>query len=130
MNSLLELVVYSTVLTFVAIMAGAILRNREWTLEGMKVGLSNRDNLPDETPMGGRAVRAASNSIEAFILFAPLAIVAHITGQAEAALLGAQLFFWSRVAYLPIYWAGVPYLRSVVWGVGVVGLVMMVLALL
>lgn len=130
MTPMLELIVYNTILTFVAILAGAVLRNREWTFEGMMVGLSNRDNLPEETPMGGRAVRAASNSIEAFVLFTPLAVVAHLAGQSEAAFLGAQVFFWARVAYLPVYWAGVLYIRSLVWGVGVVGLIMMVLALL
>jgi len=130
MNSLLELIVYSTLLTFIAIAAGPILRNREWTLEGLKVGLSNREKLPEETPMGGRAVRAASNSIEALILFTPLALVAHISGHGEAALFGAQLFFWSRVAYLPIYWVGIPYLRSAVWFAGVAGLGMMAMALL
>ena len=69
MTPLLTLVVYMTLLTFLAIMLGAFLRNREWTAEGMKVGLSNRDNLPEATPLGGRAERAAGNSIEALILF-------------------------------------------------------------
>ena len=33
---------------------------------------------------------------------------------AETAL-GAQVYFWARLAYLPIYAAGIPYLRSLVW---------------
>jgi uncharacterized MAPEG superfamily protein len=32
--------------------------------------------------------------------------------------------------YLPVYWAGITYVRSLVWGVGTAGLVMMVLAIL
>lgn len=125
MTAMLDLIVYHTVLTFLAIMAGGFLRNREWTLEGVKVGLSNREDLPEPTPLGGRAERAARNSIEAIVLFTPLALTAHVSGQADAALLGAQIFFWARVVYLPVYWAGVPYLRSGVWMVGVAGLAMM-----
>ena len=62
MTSLLQLVVLMTALTFISIMLGAVLRNREWTPAGMQAGLSNRDNLPEATPMGARAERAAANT--------------------------------------------------------------------
>lgn len=129
MTPLLQLVVCTTGLTFVAILLGAVLRNREWTPAGMKVGLSNRDNLPEATPMGARAERAADNTKENFILFLALALVAHAAGAENQALLGAQVFFWARVVYLPVYILGITYLRSAVWGVGVAGLAMMLLAL-
>jgi uncharacterized MAPEG superfamily protein len=75
MTTLLQLVAYMTVLTWVSIMAAAFLRNREWTLHGMQIGLSNRDHLPEPTPLGGRAVRASANTIENFISFAGLAMM-------------------------------------------------------
>jgi uncharacterized MAPEG superfamily protein len=130
MTPLLQLVAWTTVLTFVAILAGAVFRNREWTLEGMKLGLSNRDHLPEATPLGARAVRAATNTQESFILFVALALTAHAANADEAALLGAQVFFWARVAYLPIYWAGITVVRTLVWGVGTVGLAMMLFAII
>jgi len=130
MTTLLQLVAYMTVLTWVSIMAGAFLRNREWTLEGMKVGLSNRDHLPEPTALGGRAVRAASNTLENFVLFVALALTAHATGLDAEATLGAQVFFWARLAYLPVYWAGITYIRSLVWGVGIAGLAMMLFAII
>lgn len=130
MTPLLTIVVYLTLLVFLAILLGAFLRNREWTAEGLMVGLSNRDKVPEATPLGGRAQRAAANSIEAAVLFVPLALVAHAAGLDGEALGGAQVFLWARVAYLPIYLAGIPYLRSVVWLVGVAGLGMMVATLL
>jgi uncharacterized MAPEG superfamily protein len=129
-TTLLQLVVWMTVLTFVSIMAAAFLRNREWTPEGMKLGLSNRDNLPEPTPLGSRAVRAASNTQENFMLFVALALTAHAVGADQQATLGAQVFFWARLVYLPIYWAGITYVRSLVWGVGTAGLAMMVSAIL
>lgn len=130
MTRLLDFVVYMTVLTWISIMLGAALRNREWTLEGMKVGLSNRDHLPEATALGGRAERAAANTRENFILFATLALTAQLAGLGEQATAGAAVFFWARVVYLPVYLLGVTYLRSAIWGVGVVGLGMMLMALL
>ena len=130
MTTLLQLVAYMTVLTWVSIMSAAFLRNREWTLDGMKVGLSNRDHLPEPTPLGGRAVRAAANTIENFVLFAALALTAQAAGMGDEATLGAQVFFWARLVYLPVYWAGITYVRSAIWGVGIAGLAMMLFAIL
>ena len=129
MTSLLQLVVLMTALTFISIMLGAVLRNREWTPAGMQAGLSNRDNLPEATPMGARAERAAANTKEGFLLFLALALVAHAAGLDEQVLFGATLFFWARVVYLPLYIFGITVVRSVVWGVGVAGLVLMLLAM-
>lgn len=129
MNPLLDLVVYMTLLTFLAIMIGAFLKNREWTPEGLKAGLSNRDDVPEATLLGGRAERAAANSIEALLLFVPLALVAQLAGSAEQVLLGATVFLWARIAYLPIYLVGIVYLRSIVWAIGIVGLAMMAMEL-
>jgi uncharacterized MAPEG superfamily protein len=130
MTTLLTLVAYVTVLTWVAIVAAAFLRNREWTLDGMKTGLSNRDRLPEPTPLGGRAVRAATNTIENFVLFVALALTAHAAGMGDEVTLGAQVFFWARLVYLPVYWAGITYVRSLVWGIGIAGLAMMLFAIL
>ena len=80
MTALLELTVYFTVWTLIAVVAGAAIRNQEWTKEGRDIGLGNRDNLNEATPMGGRAERAAKNSIEAAVFFVPLALVANAAG--------------------------------------------------
>ncbi len=130
MTTLLELVAYLAVLTWFSIMAAAFLRNRVWTLEGMKFGLGNRDNPRETSPLGGRAVRASANTLENFVLFAALALTAHAAGKGDEATLGAQVFFWARVVYLPVYWAGITYLRSLVWVVGTAGLAMMLFAIL
>jgi uncharacterized MAPEG superfamily protein len=46
------------------------------------------------------------------------------------AVLGAQLYFWARLAYLPIYVIGIPVIRSLVWAVAMVGVVMIVMAII
>ena len=130
MTALLELTVYFTVWTLIAVVVGAAIRNQEWTKEGREIGLGNRDNLKEATPMGGRAERAAKNSIEASVFFVPLALIANAAGMDAEVMLGAQIAFWARIAYVPIYIAGIKYLRSLVWIVGVVGYGMMVAAML
>ena len=130
MTALLELTVYFTVWTLITVVVGGAIRNQEWTKEGREIGLGNRDNLKEATPMGGRAERAAKNSIEASAFFVPLALVANAAGMDAEVMLGAQIAFWARIAYVPIYIAGIKYLRSLVWIVGVVGYGMMVAAML
>ena len=130
MTALLELTVYFTVWTLATVVVGGAIRNQEWTKEGRQIGLGNRDNLKEATPMGGRAERAAKNSIEAAVFFVPLALIANAAGLDAEVLLGAQIAFWARIAYVPIYIAGIKYLRSLVWIVGVVGYGMMVAAML
>ena len=130
MTALLELTVYFTIWTLVSVVLGAAIRNQEWTKEGRDIGLGNRDNLQEATPMGGRAERAAKNSIEAAVFFVPLALIANAAGLDAEVILGAQVAFWARIAYVPIYIAGIKYLRSLIWIVGVVGYGMMISAML
>ena len=130
MTTLLELTMYFTVWTFLAVLVGGAIRNKEWTKEGREIGLGNRDNLKEATPMGGRAERAAKNSVEAAVFFVPLALIANAAGMDAEVMLGAQVALWARIAYVPIYIAGIRYLRSFVWIVGVVGYGMMVTAML
>jgi len=130
MTALLELTVYFTVWTLITVVGGAAIRNQEWTREGRDIGLGNRDNLKEATPMGGRAERAAKNSIEAAVFFVPLALIANAAGLDAEVMLGAQVAFWARIAYVPIYIAGIKYLRSLVWIGGAVGYGMMVAAML
>ena len=130
MTPLLEITVYFTVLTFMTVLLGALIRNREWTAEGRAIGLGNRDNLGEPTALGGRAERTARNTIEASIFFVPLALVAHAAGLDTEVLLGAQIAFWARLAYVPIYIAGIKVVRSLVWRVGATGYILMVIELL
>ena len=130
MTALLELTVYFTVWTLITVVVGAAIRNQEWTREGRDIGLGNRDNLKEATPMGGRAERAAKNSIEAAVFFVPLALIANAAGLDAEVMLGAQVAFWARIAYVPIYIAGIKYLRSLVWIGGAGGYGMMVVAML
>ncbi len=130
MTSTLTLLIYMAILTWLALLAASLIRASGWTLPGMMIAMGNRHNLPEATPLAVRADRAARNTVEGFILFAAIALTAHAAGVASPRVaLGAEVFFWSRVLYIPVYYAGIAYLRSVVWTVGVGGLGMMISAL-
>jgi len=95
----------------------------------LQVGLpalaGNREGLPPFTGWTGRAYRAHHNMLESLVLFAALVLVAVVTDKTNATtLLGAQLFFWARLAYAGVYLAGLPWLRTGVWLVSVAGLIL------
>ena len=60
-----------------------------------------------------------------------LVLVAHVSGKANATTaLASQLFLASRVIYTLVYMAGVPYLRTLVFGGGVLACFLILLQLL
>ncbi len=71
----------------------------------------------------GRAERALANYVENLVPFVALDLALIATGQTGG--LGATLWIIGRVAYLPIYLSGVPYIRTAAWALSIVGLMMM-----
>lgn len=131
MTPTLTIVIYMAILTWISLLLAALIRARGWTLQGTLLAFGNRDNLPDAVGFAGRAERAARNTLENFVLFAAIALVAHAAGASSPKLAqGALVFFWARLVYIPVYYLGIPYLRTGVWAVSIVGLVMMLSALL
>lgn len=91
---------------------------------GLKWNAGPRDGVPKPlTGVAARLDRASHNFLETFVFFAAavLAVVLAHDNNANTAL-GAQLYFWARVAYLPLYAAGIPYLRTLVWAVSLWGI--------
>ncbi len=130
MTPTLYYVIYSAALTLLALLLGSFFRNRLWTLQGMKIGVGNRDNVPPPTPFAARVDRAAMNTLENFVLFAVLALTAHVAGVDSAQVaFGAGMFFWARVAYLLVYLLGIAYLRTLIWLVGLAGMGMIAVAM-
>src|SRR5215218_2700574 len=81
--------------------------------------------------VAGRLDRALRNFVETFALFAAVVLVAHVTDTHDALTeWGTRLYFWGRVAYVLLYAAGVPLIRSLVWNVAMIGIALVVAALL
>jgi uncharacterized MAPEG superfamily protein len=98
---------------------------------GLPALAGNREDLPAITGWAGRAGRAHRNMLENLVLFAALVLVAHVMGKSNPMTVwGAQLFFWGRVAYAAIYLAGIAWVRTAVWFVSVIGLILIFLQLI
>ena len=87
--------------------------------------------LPPPNPVTGRLIRAQANFLETF----PIAIVALLgvviagrTSQWTA--LGGWIWLGARVVYLPLYWAGIKVVRTLVWTISMIGLAMVLKPLL
>ena len=101
------------------------------TQYGLKDLLGPRDDLGTHKPGLSRAKRATANMIEAMCMFVPLVLIAAVTGKSnEMTAYGAMTFFFARLVYAPLYWFGVPVLRTLAWFAGVVGLIMIFLQVL
>ena len=89
----------------------------------------------DETPeplgrLGGRIERAARNFLETFVFFAAAVLLLHATSRGNAtSTLGAQVYLWARLLYLPAYALGVPYLRTLIWAASLAGIIMVLMPL-
>lgn len=117
-----HLLLVATFVTWASLMLASTLRSRAWTPEGQKLAFGNRDAMPVPSPIAGRAQRAALNNVENLVLFVAALVAARLSGAApEATLSGAHLFAWGRVAYVAVYLAGIPYLRTAVWLLSVIG---------
>ena len=90
--------------------------------------VSARDEPPPPpSVLGGRAARAFRNYMESFPAFAALALAFLATNHPAG--IWPTLWIAARIVYLPLYLAGVPYVRSVVWGISLLALVAMLIRL-
>ena len=48
--------------------------------------------------------------------------------QDNSSAIGAQLYFWARLVYVPVYALGIQVVRTIVWAISIVGVVMVMLA--
>ncbi len=79
---------------------------------------------------GGRLDRAYRNFLETFPFFAAAVLLAHALDKSAAnSALGAQIYIWARVIYVPAYVFGVPFLRTLVWTASIVGFLMVMSAI-
>ena len=82
-------------------------------------------------PLHGRLRRALDNLLESAPVFMALALVAHLAGRVGLLVTaGVALFLAGRLAYLPAYASGHPWLRTVCWYVAGLGLILMLIGVL
>ncbi len=122
MSHEVSLLVWSVALTFVQMLVSAAGAQGTVSLQTL---VGNRDDMPPLTGWAGRARRAHLNMLENLPLFAALVLAAQVSSKLNGTtLLGAEIFFWARLVYAVIYVAGIPWVRTLVWLVSVIGMLM------
>lgn len=123
----LQMLAWSVILGLVQVALAAIASTRQ---RGAPWAAGARDASPPRlTGVAGRLDRARGNFLETFPFFAALVLAVVALGRQDAtSALGAQLYFWARLAYLPVYAAGIPYLRTLVWAVSIAGILALLAA--
>ena len=97
---------------------------------GLAYNMGPRDEQKPLTGVGARVQRAFANYMQTFPFFAAAVLMAHAAGRhGWLTVVGAQLFFWARLAYVPLYAAGIPVARTVAFGAATLGIVLILIAL-
>jgi len=92
---------------------------------GNAYSVGPRDEDVKPAAMAGRADRAYRNLLESLPVFAiAVLIVESIAAHDFWTALGAQIFFWARIVFVPAYLSGVPWVRTLIWNTSMIGVVM------
>jgi uncharacterized MAPEG superfamily protein len=89
-------------------------------VRGLMGALANpsRHDKP-QSEWANRMMFAHDNAVENLVIFAPLVLILNaIDYSSRWTVLACAVYFWSRLAHLIVYTAGVPVLRTVTWTVG------------
>ena len=125
----IQMLCWAVVLGLVQLLIATTLATKD---QGLAYNMSARD-LP-APPVGiltARLLRAFGNFRETFVYFAVAVLVVTALGKISAhSALGAQIYFWARLVYVPVYAAGIPVVRTLIWAVSIAGLAMVLLAAL
>ncbi len=126
---LVVVLVLSVVLLLFHILLQGFLATREL---GSKWNAGPRDeDLAPKNAAAGRAARASKNYQETYPAFIGLLLgLAFIGDPTGLGIGGAWVWLIARIAYVPLYLAGIPYIRSLVWLLSLAGLLIMMAALL
>jgi uncharacterized MAPEG superfamily protein len=125
----LKYLAWSIALGIVYVLLAATLGTAQ---RGLDWNVGNRDGATKPlTGAAARAHRASRNFLETFPFFAAAVLaVVLVKANSPHTALGAMLYFWARLVYLPVYVIGIPYLRTLVWAVSLWGLLQLLWALL
>lgn len=109
-------------LLLVHVFAAAHFKTKQYGIE-WNTGARDEADLPPLGFLPARLERARDNFLETL----PLAIIALfgvvLADKANAqTAIAAWVWLGARVLYLPLYWAGIPLIRTGVWGIGLLAL--------
>ena len=89
----------------------------------LKYLFSSRDKTTENSILAQRAIRALKNLLETFPIFVGLTLLSIIKDIDNSSI--ALLWLMSRVIYVPVYIYGINYLRTALWAVSLICLMLM-----
>lgn len=116
----------------VLVLVQLLLQSSTASLElGLPYAMGPRDEgLKPKNVYVGRVARALQNLLETYVVFVALALALAVSDKSGGwGATGAQVWLWARVAYVPLLVAGIPVVRTLVWAVSMIGLIMMLVQL-
>ena len=119
----IQMLCWSAVLGLVQLVIVTVLAIKD---QGPAYNISARDAAaPPVSVVTARLQRGFGNFRETFVYFAVAVLVVTILNKTNATTAaGAQIYFWARLLYVPIYAAGLAGVRTAVWTLSFIGLVM------
>lgn len=119
----LTLLIWSTVVALVYVTTQSFLLKAQ---TGNYYTVTARDEEKQPVGLAGRVNRALRNFVETYPIFIALVLVIELlNAQNGFSFWGANIYFWARVLFLPAYLVGTPYLRTTIWQISALGLVLM-----
>ena len=117
------------VLLIVHVMLAGHYRTRQY---GTQWNMGARDEaMPPLDPVPARLLRAQANYLETFpVVIVALVGVVLADRTSELTTWAAWVWLGARLVYLPLYWAGVPKVRTLVWAIGMLAILTVLGALL
>ncbi len=101
-----------------------VLRMRDAKLQ-LRYTVGPRDESLQPAGVAARLHRASTNFSETFTIFAVCVLLCHIVeASGQLSRFGAALYLSGRMAFLPLYAAGVPWLRTFAWNAATLGIVL------
>ena len=90
---------------------------------GPITALGNRDNVAPAEGWAARVKRCEANQVVSLVLFTPLVLATVLLKQTDNwSSLGSTIYLYARVGFAACYLIGIPYLRTLCWLGGMVGI--------
>jgi uncharacterized MAPEG superfamily protein len=123
MNTELTVLAWGCLLGLVHVFAAVRVKTRQY---GTKWNMGARDEqLPPPQPIVGRLARAQANYFETFPIMAAAILTVSVADRTDwLTEIGAIVWLAARFVYLPLYAAGIPRIRTLVFLISVLGILL------